>query len=132
MKKKTNPVDVLVGSRIRMRRLQLHKSQEWLADQIGLTFQQVQKYEKGTNRVGGSRMVQIAAALETSPGFFFEGAETAAQPDAHTLAIRDFLATRSGLAIVDAWPRVPPGVQAAILDLIEQTALPAAKVRRAA
>jgi transcriptional regulator with XRE-family HTH domain len=72
-KKSANPVDHHIGLRIRRRRLTLGKSQEWLGDQLGLTFQQVQKYEKGTNRVGGSRMVQIAAALQTDPSFFFEG-----------------------------------------------------------
>ena len=64
-KKSTNPVDHHIGLRIRSRRLALDKSQEWLGDQLGLTFQQVQKYEKGTNRVGGSRMAQIASALQT-------------------------------------------------------------------
>ena len=73
-KKSTNPADCYIGLRIRSRRLALGKTQEWLGDQLGLTFQQVQKYEKGTNRVGGGRMVQIASALQTDPSFFFEGA----------------------------------------------------------
>ena len=61
-KTKPDPTDVHAGSRVRSRRMQLGKSQEWLADQLGLTFQQVQKYEKGTNRMGSSRLQQIATA----------------------------------------------------------------------
>ena len=63
VKKQPNPVDVAIGKRIRNRRNQLGLSQEKLGEVCGITFQQIQKYEKGTNRVGGSRMAQIAAAL---------------------------------------------------------------------
>ena len=69
-----NPTDKYVGSRVRMRRLMLHMSQERLADQLGLTFQQVQKYEKGTNRIGASRLQHIAEILQVPISFFFEGA----------------------------------------------------------
>ena len=66
--------DKYVGSRVRMRRLMLHMSQERLADQLGLTFQQVQKYEKGTNRISASRLQEISQILEVPVPFFFEGA----------------------------------------------------------
>jgi transcriptional regulator with XRE-family HTH domain len=69
---KPNLVDVEVGRRIRMRRVWMDKSQQALGEAIGVTFQQVQKYEKGTNRVGASRLQQIATALEVQPSYFFE------------------------------------------------------------
>ncbi len=68
-----NPIDIHVGKRIRMRRLMLRMSQEKLADALGVTFQQIQKYEKGANRVGASRLQQIASALRVEVSFFFEG-----------------------------------------------------------
>ena len=73
-KKSPNPIDVHVGTRIRTRRLELGISQEKLADGLGLTFQQVQKYEKGTNRVGASRLQAISAVFKVPISFFFEGA----------------------------------------------------------
>src|SRR5262249_9968356 len=73
-KKLPNPVDKHVGRRVRMRRLMLAMSQEKLGDALGLTFQQVQKYEKGTNRIGASRLQQISHILQVPVAFFFEGA----------------------------------------------------------
>ena len=66
-----NSIDVLVGKRIRLKRLELSISQSQLAEEVGLTFQQIQKYEKGTNRVSCSRLVQIASALEVKLAYFF-------------------------------------------------------------
>lgn len=71
----TNSIDWHVGSRLRLRRLELGMSQERLAEQLGITFQQVQKYERGTNRIGASRLHQIALVLQVPITFFFEGAE---------------------------------------------------------
>ena len=68
-----NPIDVHVGKRLRQRRNVLGMSQEKLADQLGITFQQVQKYERGTNRVGASRLFQIGRALGVPTSHFFEG-----------------------------------------------------------
>ncbi|WP_174300732.1 helix-turn-helix domain-containing protein [Caulobacter sp. S45] len=68
-----NPIDVHVGDRVRRRRRALGVSQEQLADQLGLTFQQVQKYERGANRVSCSKLYQIASALQASIAYFFEG-----------------------------------------------------------
>ena len=76
MKKSPNPVDKHVGSRVRMRRLMLDMSQEKLGSALGLTFQQVQKYEKGTNRIGASRLQHISEILQVPVAFFFEGAPT--------------------------------------------------------
>ena len=73
-KKAPNPIDKHVGSRVRMRRMMLSMSQEKLGDALSLTFQQVQKYEKGTNRIGASRLQQIANILQVPVSFFFEGA----------------------------------------------------------
>ena len=71
--KAPNPVDKYVGSRVRMRRIMLGMSQEKLGEALGLTFQQVQKYEKGTNRVGASRLQQISEILQVPVSFLFDG-----------------------------------------------------------
>lgn len=71
-----NPVDVHVGKRIRLRRTILHITQQQMAEMLGLTFQQVQKYEKGMNRVGASRLWDISRVLEVPMGFFFEDMDT--------------------------------------------------------
>ena len=76
-KKAPNPIDKHVGSRVRMRRLMLDMSQQWLAEALGLTFQQVHKYEKGTNRIGASRLQQMSYILQVPVEFFFEGAPNA-------------------------------------------------------
>src|ERR1700736_6460173 len=73
-KKAPNPIDKHVGSRVRMRRLMLAMSQTKLGDALGITFQQVQKYEKGTNRIGASRLEHISNVLQVPIPFFFEGA----------------------------------------------------------
>ena len=71
--KAPNPVDRYVGSRVRMRRIMLGMSQEKLGEALGLTFQQIQKYEKGTNRVGASRLQQISEILQVPVSFLFDG-----------------------------------------------------------
>lgn len=72
-RKSPNPIDVHVGSRVRMRRMLIGMSQEKLGEQLGLTFQQVQKYEKGANRIGASRLYQIAQTLNVPVDYFYEG-----------------------------------------------------------
>ena len=67
-----HPVDVAVGTRVRSRRILLGISQEYLGDELGITFQQVQKYEKGTNRISASRLSDISRILNVAPGYFFE------------------------------------------------------------
>jgi len=72
-RKTPNPIDIHVGSRVRMRRMLVNMSQEKLGDQLGLTFQQVQKYEKGANRIGASRLYQISQFLGVPVGYFYDG-----------------------------------------------------------
>ena len=111
-KKAPNPIDKHVGSRVRMRRMMLGMSQEKLGDALGLTFQQVQKYEKGTNRIGASRLQQISHILQVPVAFFFEGAPnlhgTGDFKDAPSPAyVSDFLATSEGLSLTKAFMRIP-------------------------
>jgi transcriptional regulator with XRE-family HTH domain len=107
-----DPTDKYVGSRVRMRRLMLHMSQERLAGQLGLTFQQVQKYEKGTNRISASRLQEISRILEVPVPFFFEGSPqsgvTSHRGDAGpSLAyITDFLGNADGHALVKAFLKI--------------------------
>lgn len=108
-KKQPDPVDKHVGARLRMRRLMLHMSQTKLADAIGLTFQQVQKYEKGTNRMGSSRLQQVANILQVPVTFFFEGAPGQAKGDGKGPSpdyVAEFLSTSDGLALIRAFTRV--------------------------
>jgi transcriptional regulator with XRE-family HTH domain len=115
-----NPVDRHVGLRIRMRRKELGMSQERLADAIGLTFQQVQKYERATNRVSASKLWEMARALKTSISYFYEGlAEPAeAELDGHAGAVQAFLFSHEGLELAQAFPRIRQArVRRKILDL---------------
>src|ERR1700758_1678129 len=113
-KKAPNPIDKHVGSRVRMRRMMLGMSQEKLGDALGLTFQQVQKYEKGTNRIGASRLQQISHILQVPVSFFFEGAPSVqggsrqdSRADSPSPAyVSDFLATSDGLALTKAFMRI--------------------------
>jgi transcriptional regulator with XRE-family HTH domain len=130
-KKAPNPIDKHVGSRVRMRRMMLSMSQEKLGDALGLTFQQVQKYEKGTNRIGASRLQQISQILQVQVSFFFEGApniQSATHPDGMTEApspayVSDFLATSDGLALTKAFVRIPDAkLRRRIVELVEHIA----------
>jgi transcriptional regulator with XRE-family HTH domain len=122
--KAPNPVDKHVGSRVRMRRLMVGMSQERLGDALGLTFQQIQKYEKGTNRIGASRLQRISEILQVPVSFLFEGApggSVDANGDAPSPAyVADFLATAEGLALIRAFTRIPEiKLRRAIVDLVE-------------
>lgn len=122
--KSANPIDSHVGSRVRMRRLMLDMSQEKLADALGLTFQQVQKYEKGTNRIGASRMQQISNILKVPVAFFFDGApQPGKQLDQSRTAITRLLATPDGLALVTAFVKIKnPKVRRSVVQLVEHVA----------
>jgi transcriptional regulator with XRE-family HTH domain len=129
VKKTPNPIDKHVGSRVRMRRMMLGMSQEKLGDALRLTFQQVQKYEKGTNRIGASRLQQIAGILQVPVAFFFEGAPEVAgasggMKEAPSPAyVSDFLATSDGLALTKAFMRIKdPKLRRRIVDLVRQMA----------
>jgi transcriptional regulator with XRE-family HTH domain len=130
-KKAPNPIDKHVGSRVRMRRMMLNMSQEKLGDALGLTFQQVQKYEKGTNRIGASRLQQISHILQVPVSFFFDGApHVPGMPRGEGLAeapspayVSDFLATSDGLALTKAFTRIGDSkLRRRIVDLVEQIA----------
>jgi transcriptional regulator with XRE-family HTH domain len=127
-KKAPNPIDKHVGSRVRMRRMMLSMSQEKLGDALGLTFQQVQKYEKGTNRIGASRLQQIAHILQVPVSFFFEGAPHSAGHGGMNEApspayVADFLATSDGLSLTKAFMRIKSSkLRRRIVDLVEQIA----------
>jgi transcriptional regulator with XRE-family HTH domain len=127
-KKAPNPTDKHVGARVRMRRMMLSMSQEKLGDALGLTFQQVQKYEKGANRIGASRLQQIAHILQVPVAFFFEGAPAAAGQLVEGMSeapspsyVSDFLATSDGLALTKSFMRIKdPKLRRRIVDLVEQ------------
>jgi transcriptional regulator with XRE-family HTH domain len=109
--KAPNPIDQHVGSRVRMRRLMLAMSQEKLGFALGLTFQQVQKYEKGMNRIGASRLQQISHILQVPVAFFFEGAPNALAPQGSGSAlsmaeIDDFISDSEGLRLIRAFMRI--------------------------
>ena len=125
--KTPNPVDIYVGGRIRMRRRSLGISQEKLAEDLGLTFQQVQKYERGANRVSASKLYEIARSLSTPVSFFFEGLNdpTQSKPGeaAQDNAVHDFLMTNEGLELAAAFPRVKrTRVRRRLLDLVRTMA----------
>jgi transcriptional regulator with XRE-family HTH domain len=129
IKKAPNPIDKHVGSRVRMRRLVLGMTQEKLSDGLGLTFQQVQKYEKGTNRIGASRLQHIAHILQVPVPFFFEGVpHLPGQPEGiGDVPLRDyvvdFLATTDGLALTKAFMRIKqPSLRRRIVALVEEIA----------
>lgn len=135
-KKAPNPIDVHVGSRVRMRRMMMGKSQEKLGDALALTFQQVQKYEKGTNRIGASRLQQMSHFLQVPVSFFFEGAPQPAQrspggPITATVAespayVADFLATSDGLSLTKSFMQIKSlKLRRRIVDMVEQIAEPA-------
>ncbi len=136
MKKAPNPIDRHVGSRVRMRRVLLGMSQEKLGDALGLTFQQIQKYEKGTNRIGASRLQQISRTLNVPPSFFFDGAPlqdeqigengvtqfSVAESSSSTFVI-DFIASAEGLHLNKAFARIQdPKVRKRIIDLVTSLA----------
>ncbi|HVL72389.1 MAG TPA: helix-turn-helix transcriptional regulator [Beijerinckiaceae bacterium] len=123
--KAPNPVDKHVGSRVRMRRMLVGLSQEKLGDALGITFQQVQKYEKGTNRIGASRLHQIARVLQVPVEFFYEGAPQMhgdepgfreSQPPGY---VADFLSTTEGLDLMKAFLGIKdPRVRRRIVELV--------------
>jgi transcriptional regulator with XRE-family HTH domain len=108
-KKVPNPIDVHVGSRVRFRRLEVGMSQEKLGDALGLTFQQVQKYEKGTNRIGASRLQHLSRILQVAVVYFFEGTpgQLKAKGNAPSSAyVSDFVATTDGLTLAKAFTKI--------------------------
>lgn len=125
MKKTPDPIDRHVGSRVRMQRILMKMSQEKLGEALGLTFQQVQKYEKGLNRIGASRLQQISKTLNVPPSFFFEGAPSLSAEgsgfaeESSSQYVVDFLSTAEGLHLNRAFARIKdPKVRKRVLDLV--------------
>ncbi len=129
-KKKPNPIDVHVGSRIRLRRNMLGMSQEKLGESLGITFQQIQKYEKGTNRVGASRLQAIASILDVPVSFFFEdapggqsGSAGGLNEDSSTSFVVDFLNSAEGIQLNRAFARISnPAIRRKMIDLVKAIA----------
>jgi transcriptional regulator with XRE-family HTH domain len=129
-KKPLNPIDKHVGSRVRMRRMMLGMRQTKLGDALGITFQQLQKNEKGTNRIGASRLQQISHTLQVPVSFFFEGSPhvpgqyksngaTAPSP----AYVTDFLSSSDGIALTKAFMRIKgPELRRRIVNLVEEIA----------
>lgn len=129
-KKKPNPIDVHVGSRVRLRRTMQSMSQEKLGDSLGITFQQIQKYEKGANRIGASRLQNISRVLNTPVAFFFEDAPSGGEGNApgmeeanSTNYVVDFLSSSEGLQLNRAFVKISDAkVRRKIIDLVKALA----------
>lgn len=131
--RRANPMDVHVGTRVRLRRMLLGMSQEKLGEHLGLTFQQVQKYEKGVNRIGASRLFDLAKVLGVPVQFFYDEAPVGMQGMAEEQTgfserpgesyVVEFLGTRDGLELNKAFARIQdPRVRRAIVDLVRSLA----------
>ena len=130
--RRPNPIDVHVGSRVRFRRMLLGMSQEKLGEKLGLTFQQIQKYEKGINRIGASRLFDLAQVLGVSVQFFYEEAPTGEVPRFVTdgfaerpaeSSIVEFLRSRDGLELNKAFVRIADvRARRAIVELVRSLA----------
>jgi transcriptional regulator with XRE-family HTH domain len=133
--RRANPIDVYVGTRVRLRRMLLGMSQEKLGERLGLTFQQVQKYEKGVNRIGASRLYELGKVLGVSVSYFYEEApeQHSAMAAAHAEAgfaelpaenyASDFLSSREGLELNKAFARITdPKVRRTIVELVRSLA----------
>jgi transcriptional regulator with XRE-family HTH domain len=130
--RRPNPIDVHVGNRVRLQRMLIGISQEKLGERLGLTFQQVQKYEKGINRIGASRLFELSRVLGVPVQFFYDdapssGTQQSATPglserasDSHVF---EFLSSREGLELNRAFSRISdPKVRKSVLDLVRSLA----------
>jgi len=123
--RRANPIDVHVGSRVRLRRMLLGMSQEKLGEHLGLTFQQIQKYEKGINRIGASRLFDLAKVLGVGVQYFYEelpvagdGAAGFAEGPSESYAV-EFLGSREGLELNKAFARISDArVRRSIVELV--------------
>ena len=124
-KKQPNPIDIHVGSRVRLRRMMLSMSQEKLGEHLGIKFQQIQKYEKGTNRIGASRLQHIARVLQVPVSFFFEDAPgtpgdvTGMSEAPQTQHVVDFLSSSEGIQLNRAFVRIKDAkLRRRVIDLV--------------
>jgi transcriptional regulator with XRE-family HTH domain len=127
-KKQANPIDAQVGNRVRLRRMLVGMSQEKLGEMLGLTFQQVQKYEKGVNRIGAGRLYQVAGILGVPVSYFYEDVtdRQSEQPHAREHAsppVMEFLSSGEGLQLALAFMRIKePKVRKRMIDLVKTLA----------
>lgn len=118
-----HPVDRHVGLRIRMRRKEMGVSQERLAEALGITFQQVQKYERGANRVSASKLWEIAGALKTPVAYFYDGLGDHDGVSAQRDAAQEFMLSAEGMELMATFPRITePAVRRKIVELVRVVA----------
>jgi transcriptional regulator with XRE-family HTH domain len=114
-------VDALVGERVRSRRLQAKMSQAKLGEAIGVTFQQIQKYEKGTNRIGSGRLFKIAEVLQCDVTEFYDSVRS--DPTITSTPFSKFMATNEGVAIIEAMLKIrSQAMRRAVIDIAEKLA----------
>jgi transcriptional regulator with XRE-family HTH domain len=114
-----HPVDRHVGLRIRMRRKELGLSQDKLADALGITFQQIQKYERGANRVSASKLWETAKALRAPINYFYEGLPEQGDADSPAVDAHAFLLSPEGMELASSFPRISdPRVRRRVVELV--------------
>ena len=126
-KKQANPIDIQVGNRVRIRRMLIGMSQERLGDLLGLTFQQVQKYEKGVNRIGAGRLFEMSRILNVPVDFFYEGVNAHAGQsgagEAESAPVMEFVSSGEGLQLSLAFMKIKDSkVRKRVLDLVKSLA----------
>jgi transcriptional regulator with XRE-family HTH domain len=127
-KKQANPIDAQVGNRVRIRRMLIGMSQEKLGDLLGLTFQQIQKYEKGVNRIGAGRLYEISRILGVPIDFFYEGVAAMQEPGGFAEfrgapPVMEFVSSGEGLQLSVAFMKIKdPKVRKRVLDLVKSLA----------
>ena len=122
--KNPNPTDVHVGARVRSRRMQIGMSQEALAKEVGVTFQQIQKNEKGANRMGSSRLLQIANALKVPVAYFFEGAPDngGGKGTTESATYTKFIAQQDGMKLMAHWAKLTDRERLAVVTFVRALA----------
>ena len=127
-KKQANPIDAQVGNRVRLRRMLVGMSQEKLGEMLGLTFQQVQKYEKGVNRIGAGRLYQVANILGVPVSYFYEDVPERQSEQLHanehaSPPVMEFLSSGEGLQLALAFMRIKESkVRKRVIDLVKTLA----------
>ena len=127
-KKQANPIDGQVGNRVRLRRMLIGMSQERLGELLGLTFQQVQKYEKGVNRIGAGRLFEVSRILGVPIDYFYEGVSGSASghgfsENEASPPVMEFVSSGEGLQLSLAFMKIKdPKLRKRVLDLVKQMA----------
>lgn len=116
--KNSDPIDIYVGLRVRLQRTLLGMSQSKLAEDLGLTFQQVQKYERGANRIGSSKLYKISKILGVSVEFFFDGFEESASNEKNS-EVTQQLNSRETLELVRAYYRLDKAVRNKVFAMMK-------------